>query len=64
MKVLVFVNRYPSQADPAPGAFVRAEGTLSGTTLDAKTVDIVRPAGGGTKKAGGKKLTGGAKGKK
>ena len=57
-------GKFASPSALAPGAFVRAEGTLSGTTLDAKTVDIIRPAGGGRKTTGGKKMTGGAKGKK
>lgn len=43
-------GRFASAADLKPGTFVRATGSLNGTTLVAKTVDIVRAAGGKTKK--------------
>jgi hypothetical protein len=56
-------GKFASSAALTPGTFVRATGTMNGATLNATTVDILRPAGGG-KKMGGGKMAGGAKGKK
>jgi hypothetical protein len=47
-------GKFASPNDLTPGTFVRALGTLNGTTLSAKTVEIIRPAGG-SKKGAGKK---------
>jgi len=47
-------GKFASPNDLTPGTFIRAQGTLNGTTLAAKSVEIVRAAGGG-KKGGGKK---------
>jgi hypothetical protein len=56
-------GKFASPAALTPGSFVRAAGSMNGTTLVATTVDIIRPAGGAKKAAGGK-MTGGKKGKK
>jgi hypothetical protein len=51
-----YKGKFASASALAPGTFVRAQGTLNGTTLQAKTVEIVRPAGG-NKKGGSKKAS-------
>jgi hypothetical protein len=56
-------GKFASPAALTPGSFVRAAGSMNGTTLVATKVDIIRPAGGSKKAAGGK-MTGGKKGKK
>jgi hypothetical protein len=38
------------------GAYIRATGTMKGGTLDATSVEVVRPAGGGKKPAKGGKM--------
>src|SRR5690349_10768108 len=43
-------GRFAGRADLAPGSFIRAVGSMNGSTFVAKTVDIVRPAGGKRKK--------------
>ncbi len=43
-------GKFAAAAALAPGSFVRATGSLQGATLVAKTIDIVRPAGGKKKK--------------
>ncbi len=50
-------------ASVAAGAFIRAQGTMNGGTLNATSVEVIRPAGGSKKAAGGKKMAGGKKGK-
>lgn len=57
-------GKFVSPAALTPGTFVRATGTLNGATLNATSVDILRPAGGAKKAAGGKKMAGGKKAKK
>jgi hypothetical protein len=39
-------GRFASASMLTAGTFVRAEGTMNGTTLDAKSIEILRPAGG------------------
>lgn len=50
-------GKFASPNDLKGGAYIRAQGTLNGTTLQAKTIEIVRLAGGSKKggKSGGKK---------
>jgi hypothetical protein len=48
-------------ASLAPGAFIRATGTMNGATLNATSVEVIRPAGGGKKAAAGGKMAGGSK---
>jgi hypothetical protein len=43
-------GRFAATADLKPGTFIRATGSMNGPTLVAKTVDIVRSAGGKSKK--------------
>jgi hypothetical protein len=55
-------------ASLAPGAFIRATGSMNGTTLNATSVEVLRPAGGGKKGAGSmmsgrSKMAGSKKGK-
>lgn len=46
-------GRFASAAALTPGSYVSVQGTMNGSTLEAKTVEIVRPAGGGKKAAAG-----------
>jgi hypothetical protein len=46
-------GRFTSSTALTPGSFVRATGALNGPVLNAKTVEIIRPAGGS--KAGASK---------
>ena len=39
-------GRFASATALTSGSFVRAEGTMTGGTLSAKSIDILRPAGG------------------
>jgi hypothetical protein len=39
-------GKFASASALTGGSYVRAQGTMNGTTLDAKSIDIVRPAGG------------------
>lgn len=57
-------GKFASPAALTPGSFIRATGAMSGTTLEASSVDILRPAGGAHKMAGGKKMPSGKKAKK
>jgi hypothetical protein len=49
-------GKFASRSDLKPGAFIKAQGTSNGTTVAAKTVDILKPAGG-SKKGGSTKST-------
>src|SRR5947209_19350052 len=42
-------GKFTSTDALTPGTFVRAAGSMNGATLDATTVEILRPAGGGKK---------------
>jgi hypothetical protein len=42
-------GKFASASALTPGTFVRAEGTMNGSTLNAKTIEILRPAGGNKK---------------
>ena len=39
-------GKFASASALAPGAFVRVQGSMNGDTLNAATVDVLRPAGG------------------
>jgi hypothetical protein len=43
-------GKFASASALAPGSFIRATGSMQGLTLAAKSIDIVRPAGGKRKK--------------
>jgi len=43
-------GRFAGPADLTPGSFIRAVGSMNGTTFAAKTIDIVRAAGAKSKK--------------
>jgi hypothetical protein len=43
-------GRFASPADLSPGSYVKAVGSMNGSTFVAKTIDITRAAGSSTKK--------------
>jgi hypothetical protein len=42
-------GKFASASALTAGTYVRAEGTMNGATLNAKSIDILRPAGGNKK---------------